>query len=211
MLLGIVLFIAIGVGAYRRAWTPPSVIPAKISRPITDASPFFEKEFSPRLKKLEKPIDENHLFGYIKSIEERDRKTFIDFDLAEWISNRYDESQSNWMTPGVGDLAAIEDGACGVPIEQAVSGSCTPNGFYIRNNSTSTEFLEIHPSSTVTVLGIKKYGNEDPHVDISFDRFKKIFTNPSMYESEYIWIEGYPYHIELLHGRVIKITAKYLP
>jgi hypothetical protein len=160
---------------------------------------------------LEQSPDPNHLFGYIRSIREDEGILYAEFDLAEWITN--DHSPTSTPESAMqADLAAAEDGNCGYTPEEATPGSCAPNGFYIRNNSTSTRMIPINSDviiesyrSAHSTSGL--YLNEDGTwklTRISIDELKRIIETIN---SNF----GPVFDVSVRDGKIWKIAEKYIP
>ncbi len=157
-------------------------------------------------KKLETSSDPNERFGFIQSIQSAS-STFIIFDQAEFISNATPAT----TTSRLADEAMIEDGLCTKHVLDT-DGTCAPNGFYIRNNSTSTMLLEVDPAATVEVLS----QSELQPVQLSLDAFKKEFLYSQQHHTvydkrEYFALIEDPYIVELRNGKVVKLTSRYIP
>lgn len=157
-------------------------------------------------KKLETSSTPNERFGFIQSIQ-TGTSTFIVFDEAEFISNAEPAS----TTFRAADEAMIEDGACQRRVLDT-DGTCAPNGFYIRNNSTSTTLLEIEPTARVEVLS----QSELQPVRLSVEAFKKAFLYSQQHrtvydENDYFALVENPYLITLKNGKIVKLISRYIP
>ncbi len=150
---------------------------------------------------LEKGTDPNQLFGFFVSLETKKGKMIAMFDPAEFISNEHVVS----IAPGAADIAAIADGQCGVLLAEAHLGSCAPNGFYIRNNSSTTKTFEIPSTAKIQLLSY--VGDDNGSLkSVSRETFIRSLNDPTEYYSP----EG-PYIIDFIDGAVTAITARYIP
>lgn len=199
VILSLALFGA-GCSAVSRA---PESVPVSEQPPITQQPP--QKEVI-----LERSADPTMLFGFIRSIETRDNKTFITFDEAEFIQNRA-SSPTEDLGPGSADLAMIEDGKCAADIRSVSLGECAPNGFYIRNNSTATKTLSLDASTNITVLVSSENEGVYPQ-SITLQELRQMFSNPSSEQHTlyYALVEG-PYTVSLNKNMVVDLRSFYLP
>lgn len=159
---------------------------------------------------LERSADPTMLFGFIRSIETRDNKTFITFDEAELIQSRASSSTED-LGPRSVDLAMIEDGKCAVDSNEVNLGECAPNGFYIRNNSTTTKTLALDASTNIIVLVSSENEGVYPQ-SITLQELQQALSNPSSKQHAlyYALAEG-PYTVSLKKDAVVELRSFYLP
>ena len=152
----------------------------------------------PETKKtlIEEKFDQNNAFGYIKSFRVNTTSTYITIDPAEMLNGKAAEQ------------AAYEDGTC-TKEDFAIPGGCTPNDFYIRNNSSSTVELPVSKTVIVTYLTFTKTGTPNP-TQHSFSTFQKSFEHPETSDI-YGPLNAMPYHFTVSKGQIIKIEQQYLP
>lgn len=199
VILSLALFGA-GCSAVSRA---PESVPVSEQPPITQQPP--QKEVI-----LERSADPTMLFGFIRSIETRDNKTFITFDEAELIQSRASSSTED-LGPGSADLAMIEDGKCAVDSNEVNLGECAPNGFYIRNNSTTTKTLALDASTNIIVLVSSENEGVYPQ-SITLQELQQALSNPSSKQHAlyYALVEG-PYTASLKKDAAVELRSFYLP
>jgi hypothetical protein len=129
----LVLLAALGLASFvvRGRQYAPSIAPP----------PTMEK-----LRLTEQVRDPNRLFGYIKSIQHKDGKVFVEFDLAEFFGRS--ATDANQISEA--DIELFEDGRC--PGHAFPSSDCDAGDFYIRNNDPSTRPLELTDRVKITSL-----------------------------------------------------------
>lgn len=131
---------------------------------------------------------ENIRFGFIKGVSTNGNYG-IAFDEAEWLTGEE------------GENAAIAAGLC----TEATRAECLPDGFIIKNDTTTTQNLEFDTGVTIAMftLNMEEDGVRETH--ISKEDFEKLINNPRAH-----W-KGLPYQVLLRNGLVTIIEEVYVP
>lgn len=184
--------------------------PKAVREPIVTPSSSAAQQLANKENILEKSTDPNTLFGFIRSMSANGNEYSIEFDEAEFIENSTPSSTGD-TKPGIADLAAIEDGMCGVQVSEAHIGECASSGFYIRNNSTTTKKFLLNPSVNITVIAQSPTVGVHPQ-PIRLRNFQKAFLTPaSPYSDPYYALIDGPYTIKLENDVVVELTSFYTP
>ncbi len=124
---------------------------AAMSRP--HASSIIQPPLTPKPRPIEQAQDPDRLFGYIKSIQHKDGKVFVEFDLAEFFGRS--ATDANQISEA--DVAVFEDDRC--PGHTSPSSDCSAGDFYIRDNDPSTRLLELSDRVKITSLHYQPSGD----------------------------------------------------
>ena len=116
--------------------------------------------------------------GYINNIYERDEKNYLDIDYIQWLNSEECKSKN------------IE----------------APSGFCILNEETKIRAFEISQAVEIQMQTLSHTvdGNYNWNEEISFERFKNIFTSSQN-------LKNVPYNIELKNNSITKIVEQYVP
>lgn len=143
--------------------------------------------FEPR---MEMQVSEEKVFGFIAEITEENGKTMLIVDMAQWFEGE------------AAERAIFDDGTC--EEESFIEGSCSPNGFYIRNNAVATTSLTVSP--TATIRAAQEFG--DP--ELSRFSVKQFVAYVEQLNAAYSPTAA-PYWFTLKNGAVIDIEQQYVP
>lgn len=157
---------------------------------------------------IEREKNPNELFGFIRSIREKDGTLYAEFDLAEWITNDHSPTSTPESVMAA-DLAAAEDSKCGYTPEEVTVGACAPNGFYIRNNSTSTRLLPISPDAIIESYFSTSgtFLNEDGTWKLTRISAEELMKTIETLNSDF----GLIYDVSLKDGMIWKMAERYVP
>ncbi len=160
-------------------------------------------------KVLERSENTNEPLGYIKRVYQDNGRTYIDLDEAQMMTG-YDGARA---------MFADTDGDCPSGVDDTTSSACmTDDGYYIRNNSTSTMSLELAPSAVFNVVSSTIAGPK-PIPLKSFAAFQHyldgvqavISNSAPAPDTHGVYTFGPPFHVTLKDGVVVKLEEQYLP
>ena len=121
---------------------------------------------------------------YIKNIDTKNDKTYIEADQIEWLSE--------------------EDETCETSAETTLDiPKCNPNGFLIQNKSSEVVSYEV--SSDVDIKTTKFGENPQGDTEADLEEFKNIFTS----QKEYFSVA--PFSIKIEDGVITDIQERYIP
>lgn len=129
---------------------------------------------------------------YIKDLQNRDGHTFITADDIEWYEG------------AAADEAFREH-------EQDPDMTGAPDGYYIVNDTVDLHTYELAPDADIRMQYYNRTGDwaeADIHWDekIGAPKFVSLFT-----PDDKDIMEGFPYHITVRNGQIVKIVQQYVP
>lgn len=121
---------------------------------------------------------------YIKTISDKDNKTFIEIDKIEWLS--------------------FIDNTCSTPPEvKAGMPQCNSNGFLIQNSSPDLKTYEVLPQASIQTT---EFGaNPSANTKMNLQKFNESFASQKEY------FESTPFIIQIENGKITAIQQKYVP
>ena len=176
-----------------------------------------------RPKNIEISNDPNKLEGFVVSLSTSTNGAQLVIDQIQTFGDENQEIifgtatsvDGPRNTPGAADLAAIEDGSCAYKKEDLEADSCAPNGFYLRNNSTSTQTFFARPDADIYVFYPNYNDTPTPFQKMSLNTFVELYaglqTNNFFAKEKGKVILTYPYHIQLKNGEIIRMEQQLVP
>jgi hypothetical protein len=134
---------------------------------------------------------ETHV-AYIDSIYQKDGKLYVKADPIEW----YEGEEANKVFR---------------EREQDPEMTETPDGYYIVNDDTALESLEIAADAKVFMQIYNRTGNvveatTEWNEQIDIAKFVSLFSVDSD-----MYVIGSPYHLTVENNQIVKITQQYVP
>ncbi|WP_027093396.1 hypothetical protein [Cohnella thermotolerans] len=129
---------------------------------------------------------------YITGIESRQGRTFITGDTIQW----YEGEEANKVFR---------------EREQDPEMTEAPDGYYIVNDEVDLHTYELAPDADIQMQYYNRTGNWND-ADIRWNekidaaKFVSLFT-PQDQET----MEGFPYHLTIKNGKIVKIVQQYVP
>lgn len=167
---------------------------------------------------IEKSEDQNRMFAYIKSFRGKEEKLYLELDTAEFFSDEISETMPT-STAIAADMAMYEDGLCDLGLAQI--GACTGSGFYIRNNSSSTQEFQVSSFALVRVMHespVRRYVYPDgtwKETIVSLKKFISIIESFLLMsegrDDSFIYPRLPPYWLTIKDGQIVEIQEQYIP
>lgn len=138
------------------------------------------------------PQDSHTKAAYIDRLYQNDGRTYLDVDFIDW----YEGEDANRVFR---------------EREQDPEMTEAPDGYYIVNDDTRLQSLEIAADTKVFMQIYNRTGNIEEadtvwNEQISVAKFISLFTEPSGMD-----MKDFPYHLTIENNRIVKITQQFIP
>jgi hypothetical protein len=130
--------------------------------------------------------------AYIDAIYQQNGKIYVTVDFIDWYEG--EEANKKFRE-----------------IEQDPDMTEAPDGYYIVNDDTTLQTIEVAADAEVLMQFYNRTGNIDEAVTnwnekVTVAKFISIFSN----ELE-TSIKDFPYHLAIQNGHIVKITQQFIP
>jgi hypothetical protein len=144
------------------------------------------------------------LFGYITNVYTLDKKSYLEFDRADWLVDSKKDFPAS--------TACVTDGKC-TGCNLPVTKPCTPGGYYIRNPDPKTVKYPVASFTKVGTLILNpdweaKNSTASAYLTLTVPQLEEIYRNT---KSPNKWITSTPFDVTTFSGQVIIISQHYIP